>query len=356
MKDSNNYKPTIMIVDDAELNIEILYSVLQEDYNIRVAMDGMTAIEAINYEIPDLILLDVIMPEIDGFEVCRRLKAEKKTSRIPIIFLTSLNESESESKGIKMGAVDFISKPFNVDVVKARINNHIKLKRYSDNLEELVLERTRGMKIAQDATIISMAVISECRDNETGRHIKATQEYVRALSENLTDKFDILKEKGIIELFVKSAPLHDIGKVGVADNILYKPGKFMPEEFEEMKKHTIYGHNSILEVEKVLGENSFLQIAREITLSHHERWDGNGYPEGLIGNEIPLSARIMALADVYDALVTKRVYKEAYTHEKTVELIKSERGTHFDPDVVDAFLEIADQIGEIHRKTAMMRE
>ena len=354
MKDSNNYKPTIMIVDDAELNIEILYSVLQEDYNVRVAMDGETAIEAISYEVPDLILLDIIMPEIDGFEVCRRLKADKKTNRIPIIFLTSLNESES--KGIKMGAVDFISKPFNVDVVKARINNHIKLKRYSDNLEELVLERTRGMKIAQDATIISMAVISECRDNETGRHIKATQEYVRALAENLTDKFDILKENGIIELFVKSAPLHDIGKVGVPDNLLYKPGKFTPEEFEEMKKHTIYGHNSILEVEKVLGENSFLQIAREITLSHHERWDGNGYPEGLIGNEIPLSARIMALADVYDALVTKRVYKEAYTHEKTVELIKSERGAHFDPDVVDAFLEIADQIGEIHRKTAMMRE
>ena len=315
-------------------------------------MDGESAIDAINYEIPDLILLDVIMPEMDGFEVCKRLKSKSKTSKIPIIFLTSLTASNAESKGIKMGAVDFISKPFNVDVVKARVDKHIKLKTYSDDLEALVAERTKDMKAAQDAAIISMAVMSETRDNETGRHIKATQEYVRLLAEKLQHKYETLKEAGMIDLFVKSAPLHDIGKVGLPDSILCKPGKFTPDEFEEMKKHTIYGNNTILEVEKILGKNSFLRIARQITLSHHEKWDGSGYPHGLKGEEIPLSARIMALADVYDALVSKRVYKKAFTHEKAVEIIKKDSGIHFDPTVVNAFLELSDQFNKVYIKSA----
>lgn len=340
---------TVLIVDDTEANIDILVESLGDDYDIRVAMDGQSALDQVAEELPDIILLDVMMPGMNGYEVCQRLKDSHDTRSVPVIFLTAMTEAQDEKKGLDLGAVDYITKPFNPGLVKARVRNHLDLKRHRDHLEEIVTERTMELALLQEVTIESLAALAEYRDPETGGHIRRTKNYMRLLATHLMKSnryLDVLNE-GSIDLLFKSAPLHDIGKVGVPDVILLKPGKLTDEEFAEMKKHTIYGRDAIMTALKRLGENSFLRFAREIAETHQEKWDGSGYPHGLKGEEIPLSGRLMAVADVYDALISRRVYKMPFTHSKAVAIIREGRGTHFDPVMVDAFLELQDEFRKV---------
>ncbi len=350
-------KQRILIVDDTSENIDVLVDVLS-DYKRSVANNGKKALAiATSDKPPDLILLDIMMPGIDGYEVCKRLKTFEKTKEIPVIFLTAMTSEESETKGLELGAVDYITKPISPPIVKERVKNHLELKLARECLknqnvvlEEKVRERTKDLVLTQDVTIFSLAVLAEYRDPETGGHIKRTQNYIKALAKKLqkNKKFIGILDDQTIELLYKSAPLHDIGKVAVPDSILLKPGKLNDEEFEEMKKHTVYGRDAILAAEKMLGkEMTFLRYAREIAYGHQEKWDGSGYPQGIKGDDIPLSARLMALADVYDALRSKRVYKPAFPHHKAVEIISGGKGKHFDPVLVDTFLEIEDEFRNI---------
>jgi putative two-component system response regulator len=351
-------KPTILVVDDTPDNITLLCSLLGEEYRNKVATNGTKALKIARTEpYPDLILLDIMMPDMDGYEVCRQLKADPLTKNIPVIFLTAKTQEGDETLGFKLGAVDYITKPIVPLILLARVQTHLALResrklleRQNEKLEEKVERRTRQLAAMQDAIIVAMASMAETRDNETGDHIRRTQHYVKELAlylqktgrhvEALTDRF--------INTLFKSAPLHDIGKVGVPDRILLKPARLTPEEFEIMKNHTTYGRDAIIAAEKNLDEpESFLTTAKDIAYCHHEKWDGSGYPQGLRGADIPLSARLMAVADVYDALISKRVYKEAMPQSEAVEIIKEGRGSHFDPEIVDAFLVIQDKMAAI---------
>ncbi len=343
-------KPTILIVDDTPDNITLLTSLLGEQYKNKVATNGIKALKiATTGTPPDLILLDIMMPEMDGYEVCRRLKEDAITKDIPIIFLTARTQEGDETMGFELGAVDYITKPIAPPILMARVHTHLALQsarksveHQNEILEEQVEQRTRQLSSLQGAIIIAMASLAETRDNDTGHHIRRAQLYIRELALCLKERgefSDQLDDKYVTMVY-KSAPLHDIGKVGVPDRILLKPGPLTPEEFEEMKKHTIYGRDAIIAAEKNLSEpESFLVIAREIAHHHHEKWDGTGYPDGLSGEQIPLCARLMALVDVYDALISKRIYKEPISHEDAMAIIKKGRGQHFDPAVVDAFME-----------------
>jgi putative two-component system response regulator len=347
-----------LIVDDAPENLMLMNELLQDRYEVKLANNGRNALRiAEGPTPPDLILLDVMMPDPDGYQVCRQLKANLATAEIPIIFLSSKNQSEDEQRGFREGAVDYISKPINPATLHARVSTHLQLKASREMLQDqnkylayLVEERTRELEQMQDAIILAMASLAEMRDNDTGDHIRRTQHYVAALARQLQPhpRFaDQLSDENI-ELLYKSAALHDIGKVGVPDHILLKPGKLTAEEFEIMKLHTVYGRDMIKEVEKHLGSsNAFLRFAREIAYSHQEKWNGTGYPEALVGEEIPVSARLMAVADVYDALISKRVYKGAMTHAEAIEIVREGRGRHFDPDVVDALLAITEEFQQI---------
>ena len=340
----------VLLVDDNTTNLQLLHETLDGlGYKLLIAKNGQTALAIAQKAGPSLILLDIMMPEMDGYEVCRRLKADRNTVHIPVIFITALADDEDEAKGLGMGAVDYITKPINPELGRARVHNHLELKRYQDHLEKLVAERTRRLALTQAVTIESLATLAEYRDPETGGHIKRTQNYVKALAVHLKDhqRFRSELNDEVIDLLYLSAPLHDLGKVGVRDNILLKPGRLTDEEFEEMKKHTIYGEEALRITEQKLGEDSFLKSAREIAYTHQEKWDGSGYPQGLKGDDIPVPGRLMALADVYDALISKRVYKPPFPHEKAVEIIVEGKGKHFDPDIVDAFLELEDRFRNI---------
>jgi len=338
---------TIMIVDDTEMNIVILVEALKEDYDLIVAINGLEAIEILEEQKPDLILLDIMMPEMNGYEVLEGLKTQSTLEHIPVILLSAITDSDSKTKGFSLGAVDYITKPFEIVEVKARVKTQLRLEEVrlvlenqNTILEEKVKERTNLLERTNSAAIYCLAALAETRDPDTGEHIKRTQKYIKELALELQkiDKYKEIFTNEYIELLYKSAPLHDIGKVGIRDSILLKPGKLTKEEFEEMKKHTIYGEQSLMVGINELGEDSFLTLAKEIALTHHEKWDGSGYPRGLSKEEIPISGRLMALSDVYDALVSKRVYKAAFTHEEAKGIILEGRGTHFDPDVVDAFI------------------
>jgi putative two-component system response regulator len=346
-------QPKILIVDDTPENIDLLGALLKEQYRRSVAINGEKALKiAASDEPPDLILLDIEMPGIDGYEVCRRLKADPATAGIPVIFCTAKQEIQDETKGLELGAVDYITKPVSPPIVLARVKTHVELKlareaveKQNKILEQKVKERTRDLVVTQNATMVGLASLAEQRDNETGDHIRRTQLYVRAVAEHLSThaRFCHFLDEDTIDLLYRSAPLHDIGKVGVRDHILLKPGKLTDEEYAEMKMHTVYGRDAIQMAERALGDsvdNSYLRLAREIAYTHHEKWDGTGYPQGLIGEAIPISGRLMAIADVYDALVNKRVYKPGMPHARAVAIMRQGKGTHFDPDVADAFTEI----------------
>jgi putative two-component system response regulator len=331
----------VLIVDDAPENIRILVETLKNEYIIMFARSGDAALRLAmeSNPPPDIILLDVIMPGMDGYEVCQRLKEGKDTRNIPVIFVTGQSEEVDEARGLSLGAVDYIGKPFKASLVKTRVANQLELKRHRDRLDELVRERTQELALTKEVTIEAMAIIAEWRDPETGGHIKRTQNYVRLLAEHLatTPKYASALDENTVELLYLSAPLHDVGKVSIPDSILLKPDRLTDDEFMEMKRHTTRGRDALATAERKLGGNSFLRLAREIAYGHHERWDGKGYPQGIAEDATPLPARLMAVADVYDALTSRRVYKPALPHEEVANMIRQGRGGQFDPDVVDAF-------------------
>jgi putative two-component system response regulator len=358
---ANKDKPTILIVDDTPDNIMLLSRLLKDKYNTKVANNGSLALQ-IAQATPglDLILLDVMMPGLDGYETCRQLKANPVTADIPVIFLTAKNQVEDEAMGLSLGAVDYIAKPISPPILFARVATQLtllearrQLQAHNENLEKLVQDRTAQLALMQEAIIMAMGTLAETRDVaavSAGKvddgHIRRTQHYVRALAQHLQrhPRFEQDLTDANIELLYRSVPLHDIGKVGIPDRILLKPGLLDREEFEVMKLHAVYGRDTIMLVEKHIGgTNGFLMFAREIAHSHQEKWDGSGYPDRLAGEQIPLSARLMAVADVYDALISRRVYKPAFTHQQALDVMRKGRGTHFDPDVLDAFFEIEGQ-------------
>lgn len=351
-------KPTILIVDDMPDNLSLMMELLKNDYVVKLANGGGRALKLASMKpSPDLILLDIMMPEMDGYEVCQRLKEDPETKDIPVVFLTAKSEVDDEKKGLEIGAVDYITKPISPPIVLARVKIHLALKAHADFLrdksiflEAEVNRRTKEVMAIQDVTIMAMASLAETRDSDTGNHIRRTQFYVKALAQYLSTlpKFSAQLTDSYIQMLFKSAPLHDIGKVGIPDRILLKPGKLDPQEFEVMKTHTTLGRDAIEHAEKQLGmQVEFLLMAKEIALSHQEKWDGSGYPQGLSGDAIPLSARLMAVADVYDALISRRVYKPSMPHEKAVSIIFEGRGQHFDPDITDAFMLLQEEFRAI---------
>ncbi len=348
-----NTRITILIVDDTPENLRVLGDLLKnEDYDVRIATNGKGALENIKKSPPDLILLDIMMPDMNGYQVCRELKSNPLHSTIPIIFISALGMSEDKINAFREGAVDYITKPFNAEEVLARVKTNVENKLYRDHLEDLVESRTHQLEIIKEATIASMAILAEFRDTETGAHIQRTKYFVKILAQELSREGKVTLAKNEIELLFHSAPLHDIGKVGIPDSILHKTEKLNADEFEVMKQHSLYGFSVIKKTAQILGENSFLIVAQEMTAAHHEKWDGSGYPQGLKGDAIPFSARLMALADIYDALRTKRPYKEAMSHEDAVRIVTQGDGRtmpeHFDPAVLQAFLLINPEFERIY--------
>jgi len=349
-------KPIILIVDDSPDNLLLMANLLKEGdrYTVKAANNGEKALRIVQTDpLPDLILLDIMMPGLSGHDVAQLLKTDPRTRDIPLIFLTAMASTADETRGLAMGAADYITKPISPPVVMARVETQLKvkaaadfLKDKSDYLEQEVARRTREVLAIQDVTIHAMASLAETRDNETGNHIRRTQHYMKILAEHLRDhpRFRHFLDDDTIRLLFKSAPLHDIGKIGIPDRILLKPGKFTPEEFEIMKTHTTLGRDAIAHAEQQLGMDvEFLHFAKEIAYGHQEKWDGSGYPEGKAGDDIPISARLMAVADVYDALISRRVYKNGMSHEEATRIMTEGHGKHFDPDVCDAFLACSDK-------------
>lgn len=349
----------VLIVDDTEMNIDVLVEALYDEYDLSVAMDGKRALEIVDMEKPDIILLDIMMPEMDGYEVCRILKEKKETKDIPIVFLTAITQVEEKAKAFQLGGIDFITKPFEVLEVKERVKTHLslglakrELEKQNEVLEEKVQERTKELLHTRDAIIDVMARMAEDRDPETGGHIKRTKEYVYILAKQLflDNMYSEIITKEYIDILYKSAPMHDIGKIGISDIILLKPGRLTDEEFDAMKLHTMIGNDIIKSVKEKLQESVFLDCAGEIALTHQEKWNGTGYPNGLKEEEIPLSGRLMAIADVYDALRSKRPYKEPFSHEKSCQIIAEGKGNHFDPNLIEIFMKVESKFCDISNK------
>ncbi len=352
---------TILVVDDMPENLTVIGGLLQDEYRVRVANCGARALQVARTDPrPDLILLDVMMPGMDGYAVLEQLHEEPGCREIPVIFVTSRDSTEDEERGLRLGAVDYITKPIKPPIVLARVRAHLELKLAHDllrdqnaYLEAEIARRLGENQLIQDVSIHALARLAEMRDSETGNHLRRTQAYVRALGKKLRahPRFADFLTARTIELLAKSAPLHDIGKVGIPDYILRKPGKLTPDEWEIMKTHARLGSDAIEQAERDIERPvEFLTLAKEIAHWHHERWDGGGYPDGLAGEAIPIGARLMALADVFDAIISSRVYKPSYPFEQARDIIANERGRQFDPDVVDAFLSIYGDFVAIARR------
>jgi putative two-component system response regulator len=345
---------TILIVDDNPENLTVLGEMLCDRYKVRAANSGERALQlASQAPVPDLILLDVMMPNLSGYQVLEQLSQASDTRDIPVIFTTAMNAVEDEQRGLVLGAVDYITKPLRPAILLARVHTHLELKAARDRLrldnawlEAEVARRMRENALIQEVTIRALARLAETRDNETGNHILRTQEYVHALALRVCRQPRFAGELNDynISLIAKSAPLHDIGKVGIPDRILLKPGKLTPDEWAIMKTHARLGADAIARAETDTQQSmKFLNFAKQVALHHHERWDGSGYPDGLAGEGIPLAARLMAVADVFDALISRRVYKEPMGFEQVRVVMAAERGKHFDPDLLDAFIEGYDE-------------
>jgi putative two-component system response regulator len=343
-------QPTILIVDDSPVNLTVLGELLRQRYKVRAANSGARALQMANLQpLPDLILLDVMMPSMSGYEVLERLRDDPATRDIPVIFTTAMTATEDEQHGLALGAVDYITKPLRPAIVLARVRTHLDLKRAREDLqadktklESDIALQLKENKIIQEVSIRALARLAETRDNETGNHILRTQAYVKKLAERASalPRFAAELEDRNIALIAQSAPLHDIGKVGVPDRVLLKPDKLTPEEWEIMKAHAQQGADAIdRAVADTHAKVPFLRFAKQIALRHHERWDGSGYPGGLAGEAIPLEARLMAVADVFDALISRRVYKKPIPFDQTRAIMAEQRGRHFDPDLLDLFLE-----------------
>ncbi|MEZ9819954.1 HD domain-containing phosphohydrolase [Shewanella sp. 10N.286.45.A1] len=332
-------KATILVVDDTPENIDILVGILSSDYKIRVAIDGPKALALAQKSTPDIILLDVMMPGMNGYEVCERLKQDQLTCHIPVIFVTALAETSDETQGFALGAVDYITKPVSAPVVQARVKTHLALYDQKRLLEQQVKERTKELEETRFEIIRRLGRAAEYKDNETGLHVVRMSRYARllAIQSGLPDKY--------CELIYNAAPMHDIGKIGTPDSILKKPTKLDEPEWDEMQRHAEIGA-------EIIGDHQdpLLEMARRIALSHHEKWDGSGYPYGKSGQDIPIEGRIVAIADVFDALTSIRPYKKAWTVADTMALIDSESGKHFDPELVEHFKQIVDEVTKIRDK------
>ncbi|MCX7168667.1 MAG: two-component system response regulator [Rhodocyclales bacterium] len=340
---------TILIVDDEPTNLFLLTSLLRPQYMVRAANSGESALRAAASEPrPDLVLLDVMMPMMDGYAVLSRLRENSATRDIPVVFLTALAETEDEERGLQLGAADYIAKPIKPAVVQARVRTQLEAKQARDwlkdqnaTLEAEVVRRMTENDLTQRVSIRALAHLAETRDPETGSHILRTQGYVQQLAIGLRQhpRFAATMSERYIDLLARSAPLHDIGKVGIPDHILLKPGKLTADEWVIMQTHAKQGSDAIEQAERDIEMPlEFLSVAKEIARWHHEKWDGSGYPDALAGGAIPVSARLMALADVFDAVISVRVYKPAMPYAEAREIIAAGRGKHFDPDVADAFL------------------
>ena len=338
----------VVVVDDEPTNLKKAETVLSEKFKVILLKSGEILLRYLEKHTPDLILLDIMMPDMDGYETIQRLKANEKTAGIPVIFLTGKTDTESEVKGLKLGAVDFIIKPFQNEVIMSRVQTHMKLHAYETRLEQLVDEKTRMIERLQDTMSVSFAELVESRDGTTGGHVKNTTRYMNTYVEYMKEKGyykDFLTDECVREL-IRSAPLHDIGKIGITDDVLRKNSSLDPEEFEYMKSHSMIGGQTFDKIIKEAGSTGFLETARNMAMYHHEKWDGTGYPEHLKGEEIPLAARMLAIVDVYDALTSERSYKKAFSHEKAMQIITEGRGTAFDPELLDIFVECEERIKE----------
>jgi len=353
-------KNIILIVDDIDINRIILREILQNDYEILEAENGTDALNILfasdgkpNEVLPTAILLDIMMPGIDGFEVLEKIKSNEATEKIPVLFITATDSEESESKGLMAGAADYITKPFNQDVVRARIDSHINLARYSHNLEQLVANKTAEVTKTYESTLEVLATIIEYRNLESGTHIRRTTLLTEVLIKQMLkdEKFKAELEKHNISSIIKASALHDIGKIAIPDGILLKPGKLTSDEFNMIKTHTTVGSRIIDSISDNLPDNDhYLKYANEICHYHHERWDGTGYPTGLAGEKIPLAARILSVVDVYDALVSPRCYKDPFSHEISLDIIMDGKGTQFDPHIIDLIPKLSEAFREIEEE------
>ena len=356
----------IILVDDNAANLTMGRNMLKAFYEVYPAHSAAKLFEILENILPNLILLDIAMPEMNGYEAIKKLKNDKRFMDIPVIFLTAKSDEESELEGFNLGAVDYVTKPFSAPLLLKRISNHLlivqqkngliasqaKLKDYADNLEDKVREKTREVFNLQNAVLSTVADMVEFRDKQTGNHINRTQKYLQALMEEMLRKGTYIEEikNWDMDFFLPSAQLHDVGKIAISDLILNKPGKLTPEEFEIMKTHVTIGVEAIEKIMRNTSEHAFLNHALQIVGTHHEKWDGSGYPAGLKGRNIPLEGRLMAIADVYDALVTVRPYKNAYSHKEACKIIEDEAGTHFDPVLADIFRNIEGKFESVLRE------
>lgn len=354
------HRADIMAVDDSPSNLQILSRMLGENgYKVRPVPSGSLALMAARNAPPDLILLDITMPDMDGYHVCEALKSDPALSAIPVIFLSGHAGTIDKIRAFCAGGVDYITKPFQIEEVLARVETHIKLRRlqlelenHNHNLEDMVKEQVREISELQMATIFAMANLAEYRDFDTGIHLERVRKYCHLLATEMskTPSFSSAIDPRFIQIIYETSPLHDIGKVGIPDNILLKPAKLTPEEFEVIKTHTAIGAQALEAVREQYPRNPFIEMGIQIAKYHHEKWDGTGYPEGLSGDDIPLAARIMAVIDVYDALTSKRVYKEALPHEESVAIILSASGKQFDPRIIAIFHKLEHEILNIRNQ------
>jgi putative two-component system response regulator len=355
-------QPTVLVVNNSPVEMEQIADILRPFYRVQTACSMALALQRCQMDPPDLVLADVTLPNPDGYELQRRLSVDSRTNDIPVIFLSRKTDSVNEVYGIDWGAVSFITLPVHPPLLLARVREHFltvdrvqSLCVDNEYLEQAVTDRMHQVEVMQNVTILALAALAEVRDVDTGNHLRRTQNYVLALASYLVrhPRFAAELSGGRVQTLFKCAPLHDIGKVGIPDRILLKRGRYTPEEFQIMKAHPGLGRDAIEAMQLAADTHlDFLVVAKEIIYSHHEKWDGSGYPEGLAGEAIPVSARLMALADVYDALISRRVYKEGMSHEQASAIIQDGRGAHFDPDVVDAFLALGDVFQSIAKRYA----
>ena len=350
-------RKTIFIVDDDHTNLMAVRGVLETQYDVLTLGSGERLLKTLDKKIPDLIILDIEMPDMNGYDTIRALKAKEETADIPVIFLTAKTGDEAELEGLSLGAMDYITKPAPPPpLLLKRIELHLlvesqkrELKRFNVNLQDMVAAKTKSVLELQSAVLKTISELVECRDDATGGHIERTTQYLGILLNALLSRGEFKDKLSTqnMDLLLQSAQLHDVGKIAVKDSILKKTDKLTPEEFEEIKTHASFGAEIIEKIKKNTTEKSFLEYAQVFAATHHERWDGTGYPLGLKGEEIPLEGRLMAIADVYDALVSDRPYKKAFSHEMAVEIIKDGRGTHFDPSLADLFVEVSDEFNDV---------
>ncbi|MCL6270639.1 two-component system response regulator [Sansalvadorimonas sp. 2012CJ34-2] len=328
---------TVLVVDDTAENIAVLREILLPDYKVKAALNGTKALKiAQSNPQPDLILLDIMMPDMDGYEVCRRLKADPKTQDIPVIFISAMGSDEDEEKGLDLGAVDYLIKPVRPGIVRARVRTHLALHNQTRHLGQLVNEKTEELKQSRKQVIDCLGRAAEFKDNETGMHVIRMSHYVGLIARAIGEP------ESWVDLLMEAAPMHDVGKIGIPDAVLLKPGKLDDDKWETMKKHPEFGC-------QILGQHDsgLMHMAYEIAKTHHEKWDGSGYPGGLKGEDIPLSSRIVAVADVFDALTTERPYKRAWSVDEAIDWIEQQSGTHFEPRLVQAFRRVLPEALEV---------